>query len=301
MFVQLFLIASLLIGYISLCFFIDNIHFYYISFTLLFDLILYSSKYYPPQIELPILGVFVLGEFFLFPFHNRNNIKRYSFFFIIFVTTFFVLEIGIVYVICIGFLLYMSNRVFNDIIVRIRNGVLINPFSISMIIYQLKNIFVITLIYKFSVSMSHLYCFFFISSATIYLLRIKYRSNINVSDSNKSYFNILQIINDKSEPVNGNVTGSNGLNSLSVLTKTEIVVLSMLGKGYKSTEIAEKLFVTNGTIYFHCKNLREKLNIKNTNHLAKYAFDNQNILDKQLHGYQIKQNITNFSNPDHYL
>jgi DNA-binding CsgD family transcriptional regulator len=69
------------------------------------------------------------------------------------------------------------------------------------------------------------------------------------------------------------------------LTNMELKVLLEFSNGLKCNEIADKLFVSPKTIYFHCSNLKSKLNLKTTNQLIKYSFENnaqlkQRILDK---------------------
>ena len=64
------------------------------------------------------------------------------------------------------------------------------------------------------------------------------------------------------------------------LTHAEIRVLELLGEGYKSKEIAEKLFICPKTVYFHCSNVKEKLNINSINGLTKFAIENRQKLQK---------------------
>ena len=62
------------------------------------------------------------------------------------------------------------------------------------------------------------------------------------------------------------------------LTPMERNVLLELSNGLKCTEIAEKMFVSRKAIYFHCGNLKSKLNLKTTNQLIKYGFEHQEKL-----------------------
>lgn len=55
------------------------------------------------------------------------------------------------------------------------------------------------------------------------------------------------------------------------LTKREIEVLKLISEEYKNHEIAEKLFVSTRTVDTHRRNLLQKLNVKNTAGLVKYA------------------------------
>lgn len=58
------------------------------------------------------------------------------------------------------------------------------------------------------------------------------------------------------------------------LTKRERGVLTLIAEGDKSSEIAEKLFLSTNTVNTHRKNLLSKLNIKNTAGLVRYAIKN---------------------------
>lgn len=58
------------------------------------------------------------------------------------------------------------------------------------------------------------------------------------------------------------------------LTKREIEVLQLIAEEYSNPEIAEKLFVSIRTVDAHRRNLIEKLSVKNTAGLVKYAMKN---------------------------
>ena len=55
------------------------------------------------------------------------------------------------------------------------------------------------------------------------------------------------------------------------LTKREIEVLRLIAEEYSNSEIAEKLFISIRTVDTHRRNLLEKLGLKNTAGLVKYA------------------------------
>ncbi|MEM6965076.1 MAG: response regulator transcription factor [Bacteroidota bacterium] len=55
------------------------------------------------------------------------------------------------------------------------------------------------------------------------------------------------------------------------LTKRELEVLQLIAEEYTNPEIAEKLFISIRTVDTHRRNLIEKLNVKNTAGLVKYA------------------------------
>jgi DNA-binding NarL/FixJ family response regulator len=57
------------------------------------------------------------------------------------------------------------------------------------------------------------------------------------------------------------------------LTAREVEVLKMIAQEYSNGEIAEKLFISIRTVDTHRRNLLEKLNLKNTAGLVKYAIE----------------------------
>ena len=62
-----------------------------------------------------------------------------------------------------------------------------------------------------------------------------------------------------------------------ILTKREIEILKLVCKEYSNSEIAEKLFLSVGTVETHRKNLIAKLGVNNTVGLVKYALRNNLI------------------------
>lgn len=60
--------------------------------------------------------------------------------------------------------------------------------------------------------------------------------------------------------------------SCPMISDREKEVLVLIGNGYSSKEIAEKLFISDHTVISHRKNLIEKFKVKNTAHLIKEAF-----------------------------
>lgn len=94
---------------------------------------------------------------------------------------------------------------------------------------------------------------------------------IKVVASGDSYYSseiamlILQALNKKNEPAE---------ERNSVLTKREIEVLKLIANEYSNPEIAEKLHISVRTVDTHRRNLLEKLQVKNTAGLVKYAIKN---------------------------
>ena len=71
---------------------------------------------------------------------------------------------------------------------------------------------------------------------------------------------------------------SNGTGIDNLLTEREIEVLQMIAEGYTNTQIAEKLFISSGTVDTHRKNIMKKLNIHNVSGLVKYAIKHKIII-----------------------
>ena len=58
------------------------------------------------------------------------------------------------------------------------------------------------------------------------------------------------------------------------LTERESEVVSHLANGFDTHEISEKLFISEGTVRTHRKNMLEKTDAKNSVHLVRMAVAN---------------------------
>ncbi len=58
---------------------------------------------------------------------------------------------------------------------------------------------------------------------------------------------------------------------ITFLSRRELEILSLIGKGLSTPQIAEQLFISTDTVYNHRKNMLEKTNTKNTAELLKMA------------------------------
>lgn len=67
---------------------------------------------------------------------------------------------------------------------------------------------------------------------------------------------------------------SNSLISIDELTKREIEILSLISEEMTNNEIGEKLFISPRTVDTHRRNLLQKLGVKNTAGLVKFAVQN---------------------------
>ena len=61
------------------------------------------------------------------------------------------------------------------------------------------------------------------------------------------------------------------------LSEREIDVIRLLSQGLTSTEIAEKLFISDHTVKTHRKNILKKLNVSNSSQAVQYCLSNQLI------------------------
>ena len=59
--------------------------------------------------------------------------------------------------------------------------------------------------------------------------------------------------------------------SPAVLTKRESEVLKLIAEEFTNKEIADKLFISNRTVDAHRRNLFQKLGVKNTAGLVRFA------------------------------
>jgi DNA-binding NarL/FixJ family response regulator len=66
--------------------------------------------------------------------------------------------------------------------------------------------------------------------------------------------------------------------ALSRLTKTEMNVLSLLADGMTSRQIGEEMFISHKTVDNHKTNISDKLELKGTHSLIKFAIENKAIL-----------------------
>ena len=91
----------------------------------------------------------------------------------------------------------------------------------------------------------------------------------SVAKSNRFFCNsILEIVMEPHEEVLAN-------HERTGLSKRELEVLELIAKGYRTADIAEKLFVSIHTINSHRKNILKKLNLKSPAQLIVYALESK--------------------------
>jgi DNA-binding NarL/FixJ family response regulator len=66
--------------------------------------------------------------------------------------------------------------------------------------------------------------------------------------------------------------------SINDLTETERKVLKLISENHTSKEIADQLFISYRTVEKHRSNISEKLNLRGSHSLIKFAIENKNLL-----------------------
>ena len=66
--------------------------------------------------------------------------------------------------------------------------------------------------------------------------------------------------------------------ALSALTKTELNILRLLAEGKTSKEIGDEIFINFKTVQNHRANITDKLNLRGTHSLIKFAIENKTLL-----------------------
>jgi DNA-binding CsgD family transcriptional regulator len=57
------------------------------------------------------------------------------------------------------------------------------------------------------------------------------------------------------------------------LSNRERTVLSLLSRGYSQDEVGRELWITVNTVKFHVRNIRWKMEVKNTAHAVAVAYE----------------------------
>ena len=102
---------------------------------------------------------------------------------------------------------------------------------------------------------------------------------INIIMSGEPYFpkNISVKHNDNEQQSYSSSNNDHNENS-DILTKKETEILTLIAQGMTSSEIAIKIFVSKRTIDTHRMHILQKLNLKSSSALMKFACENVNLL-----------------------
>lgn len=99
---------------------------------------------------------------------------------------------------------------------------------------------------------------------------------IHEAINGRPYFTKEIDVSDKESNFRHTIT-INDIKIDEILTKREIEVLRLICREFSNSEIAEKLFLSVGTIETHRKNIISKLGVNNTVGLVKFALRNKLI------------------------
>ncbi len=236
------------------------------------------STYYFLPLSFAILLLFI-------PSNDRKN-RVVTFILMIFLLPYFrILPLLPVLVTSIS-ATYIIYFFIEEFIHELKNSSMVVLFIPVIVFDLMKDFFKIYLYYEYNGILTQHFTVFLIAglifpSAIAYLGPTrKYKSAL----LNKIYsYKVSDII----VPSNLHLVDLTASNQLKDLTNAEKRVLALIAEGYKNDEIAEKLFVTKRTIYLHCQNIKNKLNIGSSSRLARFAFENRDYLPKSTHPSQI--------------
>ncbi|MFZ5552159.1 MAG: response regulator [Bacteroidota bacterium] len=99
---------------------------------------------------------------------------------------------------------------------------------------------------------------------------------INKVNGQENYFSkeVSDIMMSKYLKTQKKSNTSKSLITLEELTKREIEILKLIATEMTNTEIGEKLFISSRTVDTHRRNLLQKLQVKNTAGLVRFALEN---------------------------
>ena len=123
------------------------------------------------------------------------------------------------------------------------------------------------------------------SGASGYILKNTESEELNraiktILNGNKYYSNevALKLLGDfKGDDINPAISSSKPMVKIAELSNREIQVLRLIANEFTNVEIAEKLKLSRRTIDSHRYNIVNKLNVKNTAGLIKFAMNNNLI------------------------
>ena len=229
-----------------------------------------STYYYlPVAFAVPLLFI---------PSNNKKHIIISFLLTIMFLPYFRVLPILPVLVTAIS-ATYIIYFFIEELICELKNSSMIVLFIPVIVFDLLKDFFKIYLYYEYNGILTQYYTAFLIAglifpaAITYFGATRKYKSALLSKIFSSKSFGIVV-------PSSLHIVDFTVSNQLKDLTNAEKRVLALVAEGYKNDEIAKKLFVTKRTIYLHCQNIKNKLNISSSSRLARFAFENRDYLPK---------------------
>lgn len=147
-------------------------------------------------------------------------------------------------------------------------------FLLILILITIKDNAKVMLYYIQADFLRDQFALFLFSSSILSLLLIILGPNTKLRTSWLLNIGLFDIPQTNATTINHKINED----TFSNLTPMEKKVLYLFGEGLRSKQIAEKLFVSPRTIYFHSNNLRSKLGFSTTQQLIKYSSENSAAL-----------------------
>jgi len=183
------------------------------------------------------------------------------------------------FIICESVLSLMIYFLLKDVLSEFKSESAFKVFKLLLLTYFLRNGLMFYLYYLNQTVLNNCYTLFLISIIILPILIAYFGPKRKIKISFNKNLNSDKLQNT-AEHSDLNIVHFPVPMALRGLTNTELKVLALLAEGFRSSEIAEKLFVVKSTVYFHCQNIREKLNIKSSSQLARFAIENREYLLK---------------------
>lgn len=104
---------------------------------------------------------------------------------------------------------------------------------------------------------------------------------VNIINQGQSYFHpiIARKMADKFRKISGKEKERTTM--FSTLTRRELEILELLGRGLSNADIAKALYISEGTVKSHVSNLLRKLDRRDRTQLALYAYE-KGLVEKDL-------------------
>ena len=176
--------------------------------------------------------------------------------------------------------LFIINFFSAQIYAEYKKDFTVSLFLIFLLIDSLKNIIKIFLFYRFHNLFTELYdyilAFGFLIPLFISYFGIEKRFTLKRIYHKESGSNISEKESAPEEISEAHYP------HLDELKKRELEILTVMSMGQKQNDIARNLYISRKTVYFHVRNIKDKLNIKSTEELYHFAITFSGQLKKLL-------------------
>jgi len=176
---------------------------------------------------------------------------------------------------------YITYFFIQDFISEIIKKKTINIFLFLTVIYSFRNTFLIYIYYEQTLLLKEIFVpitlFYFI----LFILITIVGPDLKLVIHKKEGTNIFDSYHFEFTKENNSTSKEKEIASpWDKLTKTELKILLELSRGVEMKEIAYQQSVKPKTIYSHCKNIRKKFNLMDTNDLVLFAVENNSKIDE---------------------